>query len=216
MREILFKAKTISTGEWVEGYYFKARRHWHEYGIHEDWIVVNAIQNGGYCNVCGKCAIDVNTLCQYTGLTDKNGNKIWENDVLSIGKCIDVVSGEYMYPSIPYPANVKVKWDLCAWMWETITKDKYYIGFPDAWCHYEAEVIGNVFDNPEFVEVNMEVYYEDHRLKIIKKESGKYDIHDSKYGGKITHKDVSKEKADERIQHILSVRNRRQNRNRKE
>lgn len=65
-------------------------------------------------------------------------------------------------------------------------------------------------------DANMEVYYEDYRLKVVKKESGKYDIHDSKYGGKITHKDVSKEKADERIQEILSVRNRRQNRNKKE
>ena len=55
----------------------------------------------------------------------------------------------------------------------------------------------------------MEIYYEDYRLIVIKKPTGKYDIHDSKYGGRITHKDVSKEKADGRIQEILKYRNRR-------
>ena len=36
-------------------------------------------------------------------------------------------------------------------MWETLTDDKYYIGFPEAWCHYECEVVGNIFDNPELL-----------------------------------------------------------------
>ena len=55
----------------------------------------------------------------------------------------------------------------------------------------------------------MEVYYEDYRLIVIKKESGKYDIHDNKVGGRITHKDVSKEEADERIQQIVCRRKKR-------
>ena len=55
------------------------------------------------------------------------------------------------------------------------------------------------------------VYYEDYRLKVVINHSGKYDVHDNKYGGKITHKNVSKEQADERIQQLLSVRNRRKN-----
>ena len=59
----------------------------------------------------------------------------------------------------------------------------------------------------------MEIYYEDYRLIVLKNQSGKYNIHDTKYGGKITHKDVSKEQADERIQQILSIRNRRNRRN---
>ena len=54
----------------------------------------------------------------------------------------------------------------------------------------------------------MKIYYEDYRLVVVENESGKYDIHDNKYGGKITHKNVSKEQADDRIQQILSVRNR--------
>ena len=186
MREILFKAKRIDNGEWVEGYllkYIKPRNGDIEYRIF--------VSDGD--GVTWYTVIE-NTICQYTGLTDKNGNKIWENDIVDVQH----------YASKAH----KVKWGYGG----------FYVGMNGLLCHYNTlcEVIGNVFDNPEFVEVNKEVYYEDYRLKVIKKESGKYDIHDSKYGGKITHKDVSKEQADERIQEILSIRNRRQNRNRKE
>ena len=55
----------------------------------------------------------------------------------------------------------------------------------------------------------MEVYYEDYRLVVLKNKSGGYDIHDNKYGGRITHKNVSKEQADKRIEEILNFRNRR-------
>ena len=57
------------------------------------------------------------------------------------------------------------------------------------------------------VKVNMEVYYSDYRLIVRENQSGKYDIYDNKYG-RITHKDVSKEQADERIQSIVSRRKR--------
>ena len=85
------------------------------------------------------------TVGQYTGLTDNAGNQVFEGDILKIAKAMDGMGG-YYYPPLEYPVNVEVKWNLCGWMWETLGADKYYIGFPDAWCHYNCEVIGTIFD----------------------------------------------------------------------
>ena len=141
MREILFKAKRIDNGEWVKGSLFAEGK------------ITKIIR--GTCNTIGIEGVDVNpeTICQCTGLEDNHGKLIWENDILSIGKKMDSI-GNYYHPPVKYPTNVLVRWDLCAWLWETISKnknEKHYIGFPDAWCHYEAEVIGNIFDNPELM-----------------------------------------------------------------
>ena len=95
--------------------------------------------------------VDRETVGQYTGLKDKNGQRIFEGDVLKISKKSDSL-GAYFFPPIDYPHNVIVRWDMCAWLWEVIGKDKYYIQFPDAWCHYECEVIGNIHDNPELLD----------------------------------------------------------------
>ena len=88
------------------------------------------------------------TVGQYTGLTDNTGKQVYERDVLKIAKAMDGMGG-YYFPPMEYPVNVMVKWDMCAWMWETLGENKYYIGFPDAWVHYVCEVIGTVFDVDE-------------------------------------------------------------------
>lgn len=154
MREILFRGKRIDNGEWVEGdfiapYFISAYQNGEFYinGTYVNGKSVDGIVwgEGSFYRIAPP------TVGQYTGLKDKNGNRVFDGDILQIAKISDGLGGYYQ-PPLDYPVNVVVKWDLCAWMWETLCEDKRYISFPDAWCHYECEIIGNITDNPELLE----------------------------------------------------------------
>ena len=128
MREILFRGKHMHVcpenkhldGTWVEGYL-----------ADENHI------NDGKCEFL----IDPETICQYTGLTDKNGKKIWEGDILE-GHLDD-----------KFPEDVtreKVIWHESGWKTEEPgCDDKEYL---DEFDTENFEVVGNVFDNPELLE----------------------------------------------------------------
>jgi uncharacterized phage protein (TIGR01671 family) len=139
MREILFRGKRVDNGEWVEGYYFKATHHWHNHGVHEDWIAVDTIQNGGYCNVRGKYAIIPETIGQFTGLTDKNGKRIFEGDIIKDCDYEYIHSVKYFgdedYPAFDcYP---DIQFCECNGLSHLVAANA-------------AEVIGNIHDNPEW------------------------------------------------------------------
>lgn len=137
MREILFKAKRIGAEKWVVGYYVKTAE--------ASYIVVPFPEE----NILGEegkiIEVDQETLCQYTGLTDKNGKKIWENDVVKYHFGNDVAPikfGEYQSCFDSTKAGhigFYLDWD-CE---KALRKDLgYWVNMID------CNIVGNIFDNP--------------------------------------------------------------------
>ena len=120
MREILFRGKKIDGGEWIKGFY---------------------AENGhGSSNIQPKgkflaCLVKPETVGQFTGLTDKNGKKIFEGDILEsdserfVVDWDDEFSGFYLTDVNPRHQGVA--------MFANVADDGY--------------IIGNVHDNPEML-----------------------------------------------------------------
>ena len=144
MNRYLYKAKRLDNGEWVIGnlitnVFFRLGQSIPyilcpdkaEYDCFEDFTEENGIFE-----------VQPDTICQCTGLRDKNGKLIWENDII---ECKD---GKHNF-------QTQIEWDAyCAGFifqdtetsavgLDTITANGLYS---------ESKVIGNIFDNPELLE----------------------------------------------------------------
>ena len=111
MREILFKAKRTDTKEWVEGYPFPSKP-----GGELNRMTIFEDIPGGL--IMAAVEIDPETLCEFTGLTDKNGVKIFECDVLSdeYGDTATVKYGERecgLYDVYGFTADGVSDWIYC-------------------------------------------------------------------------------------------------------
>lgn len=125
MRRILFRGKNLF-GKWIEGdllqYLVYGKMH----------IVRNSWGAGGQ-------EVDPETVGQYTGLTDMNGNKIFEGDLCLCDRNISKHIDKKVF---------EIKFDPEAGFFgESNTSNIYPSDF------YMCEIVGNVFDTPEFLEV---------------------------------------------------------------
>ncbi len=149
MREILFKAKRIDDGRWEAGYYVKETKwlHIEDNYVKEErhYICTNMVSSES--SYIAKAEVDSDTLCQYTGLTDKNGNKIWENDIVKA-----TVRQNSLCQSSTYSDFYQVAYHEknCYFY---LKKKNNNLLFDGNWSYYlkSIEVIGNIFDNPELL-----------------------------------------------------------------
>lgn len=127
----LYKAKRIDNGEWVEG------------DLVHSVYKINDTCVGKYGSEVGIHQVHENTICQCTGLKDKNGKLIWESDVV---RKVDTNALGYHRERICTVSYEKSGY------WNIITTlgDGYWIGEFEK---EQLEVIGNKFDNPELLEV---------------------------------------------------------------
>lgn len=138
MREILFKGKRKDNGEWVEGSLITS--------INRAWISSEKTDSQRLRSISNTNAIwrsieiIPDTICQFTGLCDKNGKRIWENNVVWL-----VYDGkEHIYQIVWDNSELDFK--------ATNGEENYGSNFEYLLCCDEIEVIGNIFDNPELLQ----------------------------------------------------------------
>ena len=143
MREILFRGKQTINGDWVKGNLFIPCK--------PDTPTQILVGTNIY-----RVPYDVipETVGQYTGLTDRNGKPIFEGDIIksgsyeflvSHGKCGGCANTDH-YGYIGFhlePANEETKFHMGHGLRDDIY---YYTGY-----YAEAEVMGNIHDNPELL-----------------------------------------------------------------
>lgn len=132
----LFKAKRIDTGAWVQGYITQPMQN-----------VTNIIKKPDESGIITEVyEVDKNTICQCTGLKDKNGKLIWENDIVEY--CCGYTKKFYSVGIVEYGEfNCSCCDGVYGW---------YFTNGCDIREPKRHEVIGNKFDNPELMEREVE------------------------------------------------------------
>lgn len=157
MREILFRGKVIGRNQWVYGYYFispltdensgeSPESGWHflsGIGCKPHHIIV---QNSVAFSV------DPDTIGQYTGVNDKNNNKIFEHDII---KANGWGNRHSWSNSARGDADINIRrvlWGSGTWVLVLPCEDRIAQGFGLSHCNQKRfEIVGNIFDNPDML-----------------------------------------------------------------
>lgn len=136
----LYKAKRVDNGEWVTGYYVKGSD---MYGEETHVIFEPDAIFYSHGETDGLAEIDPSTICQCTGLEDKNGKLIWENDIFQCTDETMVTQKDLIEYNETHASFVRLR--------NTEKLGLQYLWIDEA-TYSHGEVIGNVFDNPELLE----------------------------------------------------------------
>lgn len=129
MREILFRGKRVDNGEWETGSLVITRS-----GCSDEQVFITDKMTGYLTPVIPE------TVDQYTGLTDKNGKKIFEGDIVNC-----VYDGDLRTYIVVWD---KEELDFKA----TNGEESFGNNFRYLCCNEEVEIIGNIHDNPELMD----------------------------------------------------------------
>lgn len=143
MREILFRGKRTDNDEWIFGN-----------------LEYNPITKLAFISVPQHIHVDVEmvdpeTVCQYTGLTDKNGKKIFEGDIVFDDETYSLVrwdEGKAMFVIDDYGTRgclMEYGWDEDAGGYGVVDTNSF-----DDFCgtvNLDFEVVGNIYDNPDLL-----------------------------------------------------------------
>ena len=148
----LYRAKRTDDGEWVEG--FLANGKWYFGGKEICAILPLDLCFFPYCEISEWIEIDQSTICQCTGLKDKNGKLIWENDIVRF---------QFDNDDCPFPnkdikkrigkvffSDFRASWSIA--MGRNGSKCLNNDLFKYVQNGNRVEIIGNIFDNPELLE----------------------------------------------------------------
>lgn len=142
MREIKFRGQTRKKGEKVRIDGTPVDGNWVYGGVRQgkgDFSMI--YENETY----DKRVVYTDTVCQYTGLKDKNGNKIWENDIV-----------KYTDDLINKEKTVLIEFNETHASFVRLYKSKMglqYLYINESIAN-NCEVIGNIFDNPELLDAD--------------------------------------------------------------
>lgn len=146
-REILFRGKRVDNGEWVIGSLIDAKG--------KAYIIVSVeaeCSDGENTDLYATEWYEIrpDTICQYTGLTDWNGEKIWENDIFKCYCFNKYASIKYGTYQVSFDSRLFTHVGFYAdWSENISLKLRKDLGH---WVNVEEiEIIGNIFDNPELL-----------------------------------------------------------------